>query len=228
MRLEELTYRLKKIPIFRELEDDEIAPISQIAQTRMFKKKKYVCMQGGLLTKVYFILSGKIKIYKMAPNGKEQIISILEAGEMFPHAGFFRHGEYPAHAEVIEDAQLITIPIQAFENVLIRNPSMCIKLFKILGEKIVDLQDRLEEQILHSTNEQIILLLLRLAKTNGKKINDFYKITTPFTNREFANMIGTSPETVGRTLNLLKKKNILTIDEDGLLLINPNTVEILP
>jgi CRP/FNR family transcriptional regulator len=178
-------------------------------------------MQGGLLTKVFFIRTGKVKIFKMDATGRKQIISILEAGKMFPHAGFFREGVFPAYAKIVEEAQIVTIPIDKFEEVLLANPEICMKLFKLLGEKIVDLQQRLEEQILHNTHEQIILLLLRLVKSNGIIKENEYKITTHFTNRELANMIGTTRETVSRTINHLKKEQIIKTDEDGYFIIKP-------
>ena len=220
MRIEDIEKRLKAVPLFRELEQDELSRIVEIAQTRNYKHKLYVFMQGDPLDRVFFIHSGKIKIYKTDSSGREHIVSVLEAGEMFPHAGFFRQGNYPAHAEVMEEAQLIAIPIDEFEKLLLSNPILCIKLFKVLGEKIVDLQNRLEEQILHNTYEQIIMLLLRLCKTNGMRLDNSYKITTHFTNRELANMIGTSRETVSRTINQLKKKDFLLTDEEGFFLVN--------
>ena len=59
-----------------------------------------------------------------------------------------------------------------FEKVLLENPELCIKVFKVLGEKIVDLQERLESQILNNTYQQIIKLLIRLGKEHGKELND--------------------------------------------------------
>jgi len=144
---------------------------------------------------------------------------------MFPHSGFFRKGSFPAHAEILEDAQLIVIPIVDFEMILIKHPGLCIKLFRVLGEKIVDLQNRLEEQILHDTYARIIMLLLRLCKSNGVQIDDKYKITTHFTNRELANMIGTSRETMSRTITYLRKNEIIATDEDGYFLIDLNKLE---
>ena len=94
------------------------------------------------------------------------------------------------------------------------------KLFKVMGEKIVDLQNRLEEQILHNTYEQIVLLLIRLCKSNGEYMNGEYRLTTQFTNRELANMIGTSRETVSRTINQLKKKEFILLDDDGYYVID--------
>jgi CRP-like cAMP-binding protein len=225
MKQEDIINRLSDVPLFRELTLEELDPIVQIAQTRFYKHKMYVFMQDDPLDRVFFIHSGKVKIYRTDLSGKEQIISVLEPGEMFPHAGFFRKGSYPSHAEISEDANLIVIPIDKFEGILITYPELCIKLFKVLGEKIVDLQGRLEAQVLHNTYEQIILLLIRLCKSNGEKISDKFQLTTQFTNRELANMIGTSRETVSRTLNHLKKKEYIDLCEEGYYLIDREALQ---
>ncbi|MFK9093403.1 Crp/Fnr family transcriptional regulator [Bacillus salipaludis] len=225
MKHEDIIKRLSDVPIFKELSVEELDPIVKIAQTRFYKHKMYVFMQDDQLDRVFFIHSGKVKIYKTDQSGKEQLISVLEPGEMFPHAGFFRKGNFPAHAEVMEDANLIVIPIDKFEEILLSYPELCIKLFKVLGEKIVDLQGRLEAQVLHNTYEQIILLLIRLCKTNGERLGGRYKLTTQFTNRELANMIGTSRETVSRAVNHVKKKEYITLDEDGFYLIDHEALQ---
>jgi CRP-like cAMP-binding protein len=225
MKQEDIKKRLSDVPLFKELSDYELVPFIKIALTRFYKQKMYVFMQDDPLDRVFFIHSGKIKIYKTDFSGKEQIVSILEPGEMFPHAGFFREGNFPAHAEVLEEANLIVIPIDKFEETLIANPELCIKLFKVLGEKIVDLQERLEAQVLHNTFEQIVLLLIRLCQSNGEQVGSRYQLTTQFTNRELANMIGTSRETVSRTINHLKKKNYINQCEDGFYLIDRDALE---
>ncbi|WP_070119792.1 Crp/Fnr family transcriptional regulator [Bacillus marinisedimentorum] len=212
---------LQKMHIFKELSDTELDPILNISYPRQFKKRTLVFMQGDPLDKVYFIYSGSVKIYKTDMTGKEQIVSILQAGDMFPHVGFFRKGDYPGHAEILEDATLIVIPIEEFENIIMTYPDISIKLFRVLGEKIVDLQNRLEEQILSNSYEQIIKLLLRLSKNHGVEIEGGkFQLTTNFTNREMANMIGTSRETVSRTLNGFKKNGIITIEENGFFIID--------
>ncbi|MDM5189140.1 Crp/Fnr family transcriptional regulator [Bacillus sp. DX4.1] len=225
MKEEMIKKHLRGVSLFKELSEEELQPFVDISQMRIYKAKSFVFMQGDILDRVFFIHSGKVKIQKTDVTGKEQIVSVLQAGEMFPHAGFFREGTFPAHAEILESAQLIVTPIADFEKILIQYPELCIKLFKVLGEKIVDLQNRLEEQILHDTYEQIIMLLLRLCKSNGIQINDTYQLTTYFTNRELANMIGTSRETVSRTINQLKRKKLIHIDENGCFIIIPEKLE---
>ena len=220
MQKEDMKLWLSKVSLFNDLSASKLVPIVEISQTRMFKQNMYVFMEEDPQEKLFFIHSGKIKIYKTDPSGREQILYILEPGDMFPYEGFFTQGNYHTHAEVIEDVMLIVIPIDKFREILSYQPELCVKLVSIMEEKIMDLQNRLEEQILHNTYEQIILLLIRLCKSNGIKMGELYQLTTHFTNRELANMIGTTRETVSRTINHLKKKEFILPGKESSLLIN--------
>lgn len=225
MRQEDIKEILSKFTLFRDLNEDELAKIVDISISREWKKGTYVFMQDDPLENVYFIYDGKIKIYKSDVTGKEQIVAFLKKGEMFPHVGFFRKGGYPAFSEVMENAVLVVVPISKFENVLIENPLLSIKVFKVLGEKIVELQERLESQIINNTYEQIVKLLIRLGKNHGKELEDgTILLKGEFTNRDLANMIGTTRETVSRTLTKMKKEGTIEVDEKGNFLLNPDTL----
>jgi CRP/FNR family transcriptional regulator, cyclic AMP receptor protein len=222
MKAVEIKKVLAEFTLFRELTDSELTKITDISIVRDWKKHSHVFLQGDPLENVYFIFDGKIKVYKSDINGKEQIVDIMKKGEMFPHVGFFRKGTYPAFAEVLEPSTLIAVPISQFENVLIENPELCIKVFKVLGEKIINLQDRLEEQILNNTYEQIIKLLVRLAQNYGKKLeNNTIWLEAEFTNKDLANMIGTTRETISRTLTRMKRDELIELDDEGNMILDP-------
>src|SRR5690625_714436 len=217
---------LQRFPIFKNLTEYEIEPIVELAKQRMYPNGSHIFMQGDKITDVYFIYQGKVKIYRTDMQGNEQIVNVLQPGDMFPHQGFFRQDSYPAHAEAIGEIILVYIPIQSFEDFLITHPEICIKLFRVLGDIIVDLQNRLEEKILYNTFEQIIMLLLRLIKSHGEALDeDKYIIKTQFTNRELANMIGSSRETVSRTLTKLKNNQCIETDPTGLLIVYPEVLK---
>ncbi|MHA6252856.1 Crp/Fnr family transcriptional regulator [Oceanobacillus sp. CAU 1775] len=217
---------LQRFPLFKNLTDIEMEPVLEIARNRKYRQGTHLFMQGDPLSNVYFILSGKIKIYRTDVQGKEQIINVLGENSMFPHQGFFRNDNYPAHAEVLEEASLVYIPIPLFEQFLITNPEVSVKVFGVLGDMIVDLQNRLEEQILNNTYEQIILLLLRLVTSHGEEVSENqYRITTQFTNKDLANMIGSSRETVSRTLTQLKKNNLIVSDKNGYLFVDRDALQ---
>lgn len=228
MNLDTQTIRglLQNTTIFKSLTANEMDHIVDIANQRVYRRNSLVFMQGDTLTNVYFILRGKVKIYKTDTDGKEQIVNVLQSGDMFPHQGFFRQDDYPAHAAVMEEALLIYIPIKSFEDFIMNHPEISVKLFRVLGDIIMDLHHRLEEQVLHNTYEQIIMLLLRLSKSYGKQITIAQiQLTTQFTNQELANMIGSSRETISRTLTQLKRKGIIHAGESGFLVLHTNALQ---
>jgi CRP/FNR family cyclic AMP-dependent transcriptional regulator len=213
MKIEDIKRVLSEFTLFRELNNFELTKIANISIAREWKKHSHVFLQGDPLENVYFIFDGKIKIYKSDVSGKEQIVAIAKKGEMFPH--------YPAYAEVLESSTLIAVPISKFEKVLIENPELCIKVFKVLGEKIVDLQNRLEEQILNNTYEQIVKLLIRLAQNHGiEQADGTIILKSEFTNKDLANMIGTTRETISRTLTKMKKEDLIEVDDEGNMIVD--------
>jgi len=223
---EELYNFLKQFTIFKTLEKHEMEPIVEIAGSKVYRTGSIVFLQDEPITDVYFIQEGKINIYKTDLEGKEQIVNVLQKDDMFPHQGFFRKGNYPANAEVLEEATLVNIPILSFENFILNNPQISIKVFHVLSGIIIDLQKRLEEKMMYTVSDQILLLLLRLAKKNGEQIDDdHYRLTIQLTNSQLANMIGSSRETISRTLTQLRKESIVSTDKAGYLHINCTAIE---
>ncbi|CAM3163714.1 Crp/Fnr family transcriptional regulator [Filibacter tadaridae] len=215
---------MRGVKLFKDLSDEELTPFLTIIRRNRFADKNMIFMHDAPITHVYFVASGKVKVFRNDFAGKEQIICVKQKNDMFPHVGFFRQGNYPAHAQAIEDTILFSISIRDFEEVLIANPHLSIKLFRVLGDQIVDLQQRLEEMALRSTNERILLLLLRLSETHCSENKEGWnKVNTHFTNMDLANMIGTTRESVNRMISLLKKEDAVKLI-DGKYFIHPNRV----
>ncbi|MFT9487293.1 MAG: Crp/Fnr family transcriptional regulator [Tepidibacillus sp.] len=215
---------LQQVALLKGLDEEDLDRIEKNAIRRRFQKGSIIFMHGEPLDRIFFILQGSVKIYRSDAAGREQIVAMLQTEDMFPHTGFFKSsGGYPANAEALKDTLLIMIPINQFENLLKENPELSIKLFRIMGQKIIELQNRLEEQILHNTYEKVILLLIRLGGKYGVPcINGMTKINMRFTNRDLANMIGVTRETISRTFAQLKKEDLIETDEENYLYINPD------
>jgi len=223
--MDQLKEFMKRTTPFQDLSDDEIKPFLSIINKKKFREKNMIFLHDTPITHVYFSASGKVKVYRNDMSGKEQIISVKQPGDMFPHVGFFRKGNYPANAQAIEDTELYSIAISEFEEVLIANPHLSIKMFRVLGDQIVQQQQRLEEMALRSTNERILLLLLRLSETHGGTEKDgWVKLNTRFTNSDLANMIGTTRESVNRMISQLRKEQAIKL-VDGQFLIFPKLIK---
>jgi len=221
MKSENKARLLRTFDIFKKLNDYEIQPIIESTNIQQCPSQTMLFLQNEPITKVFFLVTGQVKVSRTNFDGKEQIVNILQARDMFPHQGFFRRSFYPANAQVIESSELLTISIADFEQFILLYPTISEKIYRMLGELISDLQNRLEAKILFTAHEQIIMQLMRLTKLHGQQINgDEYKIMINFTNQELANMIGTSRETVSRTLTLLRKNDLIKNDVDNLYIVD--------
>lgn len=205
----------KQVPLFKDLSNEELNLFVNIMNKKAFSAKQIVFIHDTPIDYVYIVSTGKIKVFRNDLDGKEQIICVKQAGDLFPNVGFFRKENYPAHAQAMEDTVLYSISIQQFESILLNHPAISIKLFRLLGELIVDSQQRLEEMTLRNANERILLLLLRLSESHGTpQSSGWLKLNTRFTNTDLANMVGTSRESVNRMISRLRKEDKVKV-EDG-------------
>jgi len=212
---------LRDVPLFQRLDASELDRVVQIAIPRHYRKRMVIFMEGDERESVYFIRAGMVKAYKIDEEGREQIVSLLHAGDMFPHVGFFDPSPYPATAEVIEDCELLAIRIKDFEQLLVSYPSIAMKVMQILGQKILQLQARIQELTLQDVHLRTVHTLIRLGQEYGVKQEDgSILLSLPFTHQDLANMIGTSRETVNRTLNGLRRDKILEINKRDIIIRN--------
>ncbi|GGE50442.1 cAMP-binding protein [Pullulanibacillus camelliae] len=209
---------LRRVPIFSELLDSELQRLSSIMTERVYGKKEFIFMEGEKRQAIYFICSGTIKTFKVNEKGNEQIINILQSGEMFPHVGFFDEGPYPATAEVIKEAELLSLRLDDFNALLMEYPAIAIKVMRIMGQKIVLLSQRIQELISEDVRHRIIHTLIRLNDEAGKVESGQVTLEIPMTNQDFANLVGTSRETINRILNDLKKQNLIDFDRQKIVI----------
>lgn len=173
-------------------------------------------MEGEEREAVFFIHSGTIKTFKIAQDGKEQIINFLQAGDMFPHVGFFEETPYPATAEVMSEAVLFMIRIDDFNHFMLHHPEIAMKVMKILGRKISALTQRIQEMNSQNVQHRVIHALIRLAHEKGEQDTNEVFIDMPITNQDMANIVGSSRETINRVFNHLKKLDLIQVSRKGI------------
>ncbi|WP_058301472.1 Crp/Fnr family transcriptional regulator [Gorillibacterium timonense] len=219
--MSDLVAALSRVPLFRELNQEELERIERISSIRHYGKKTTVFHEGTEREAVYFVLRGLVKTFKTDENGHEQIITILKTGDLFPHTGFFDAAPYPATAETIGDSRLLSIPMRPFEQLILTVPSISIKLMRVMSSRIIELQQRLHDFTGHDAAERVVLFLMKLAEDYGR-VDDqaAVRIAIPLTNQELANAVGTTRETVNRLVSLLRKEGLLIADRTGFTIPN--------
>lgn len=207
---------LKQVPLFAELNEEDLDQLKDITSKGTYRKRECIFMEGEEREAVYFIHSGTIKTFKVDYDGKEQIINLLQAGDMFPHIGFFEESPYPATAEVISDTVLFMIRIEDFDEFMITHPRIAMKVMKIMGQKISALTQRIQEMTSQDVHHRVVLALIRLAQESGLSDNQEIFIDIPITNQDVANIVGSSRETINRVLNQLKKEDLIESSRKGI------------
>jgi CRP/FNR family transcriptional regulator, cyclic AMP receptor protein len=215
-----MTPFLQQIPLFAQLDESELLRLADIAIVRTYRKNANVFMEGDPKQAVFFIHKGIIKIYKIDSDGNEQIVSFLKEGDMFPHTGFFDNTPYPATSTIVEAAELFVIPIQAFEQLMLDVPTIAVKVMRVMGEKLREFQSKLQAFVTQDVNRRIISFLVRMADNHGQVSGSELKIDIPMTHQEFANMVGTTRETVNRVMNNLKKEGIIEMNRQGIVIFD--------
>lgn len=207
---------LNRTSLFHGLDDEEIGEIEKITRRKQYSNRTFVFMEGDEREAVFFIQTGVVKTHKIDEDGNEQVISLLKSGDMFPHVGFFDHSPYPANARVMQDAVLLIIRIDDFNQLLFEKPHLAIKVMQMMGKKILQLQERVQSLISQDVRHRLIHAINKLAYEHGKKRDGGIAIDFPITNQDLANIVGTSRESINRLLNQLKKDEIVKSDRNGI------------
>ena len=205
---------LKHIPVFAHLPEEQLKEIHHYTKVRQVAKGSTIFWEGEPGEGFHYVKSGKVKIVKMSDDGREHIIKILNAGELFAEVLLFTTVPYSAIVVAVENSQIGVIPNSDLEKLVLNNNSLALELIKALSEKLVYAQQKIKNLALHDVTARTAEVLLTLGREQGQqKADGSIEIELDMSRQELANLVGTTRETVTRTLTALKKEQI--IDYDG-------------
>lgn len=202
---------LKKIPAFTNLEASDLLKINEVTIERNFRKGSIIFMEGDTGEAFFFINSGKVKIYKTTPDGRELIFAILTEGDVFAEVTLFNDINYPASAEVLEDVSLGMIRNKDLERLVSLHSELALPIIKVLSRKLFNSQQKVKELALGDTFMRTAQTIIKLAEEHGKKTEVGIEVRLDISRQELANMIGTARETVSRALSQFKKEGSIDI-----------------
>ncbi len=202
---------LRKTPLFATLPDDDLRRIADLAVSRRFAKKDAVFREGDRADGFFVVVSGKVKVFKLSGEGKEQILHVLEAGQTFAEAVIFQGGGYPAHAETLADTELYFLPKGAFLDLLERHPKVAIRMLASLSLWLKRMTDLVESLSLKDVETRLVFYLSEELKARGVPLKDGAELELPIGKNVLASRLGTVPETFSRTLKKLQDDGLIEV-----------------
>jgi len=215
---------LKQVKLFSDLSDVEMDEMNKMTRMEAFKKKQPIYLPGDPGDYVYLLKSGRVKISKIGDDGKELTLAVLEPGEIFGEVEVLEETTRDSVAEVIDDADICLIKREDFERFLKSQPQCSFKLTKLIGFRLKQIENRIEDIVFRDAPARLAHLLINLSDSFGKDVPEGRALKTKVTHQELANLIGTTRETVSLTLGqfrqtgliAMEKRQIIILDQKGL------------
>ncbi len=203
---------LKDIALFRDLSETELNFLLDRAVALHYAPGQSIFVEGDPCEGLYVIESGQVKIFRVSPSGREQILTIEGAGSSIAELPVFDGGDYPASAAALTESTLLHVRKKDFQELCLAHPQVALKVVKLVGSRLRTMVNLINELSFSSVRHRLAALLLRLAEDTGKTTERGIVFVLPSTNQELAAQIGTVRELISRNLGRFQGIGIIRLE----------------
>jgi len=196
---------LTNTPLFQGLPEPQVDKLTRIVTEHSFAGGQVIFAEGDKADGFYIVVTGRVKIYKLSPEGKEQILHVFGPGEPFAEVAMFSGGTLPAHAEAIKESRVVFVPRTAFVALIQQDPSIAMNMFGTLSIRLKRFTSLIEDLSLKEVPQRLAAYLLYLA--NEKKDQEHVELA--ISKGQLASLLGTIPETLSRILGKMSAQGCI-------------------
>jgi CRP-like cAMP-binding protein len=208
-----------KVPIFKSLTDSEMDQLHQVIQKREYKKGTFIFQEGESSEALFIVNKGLIKISKVSDEGREQIIRILFPGDFLGQFSLLQNKKHYANAEVIEATEVCLILKNDFKDLMETNPEMTYRFLIAISERLQQADEWMGDISLLEVERRLAKMLLLFHQKHNYSNDKSFEL--PVSKKDFAALIGTTPETLSRKLVSLESNDILRMNgRKGITIVN--------
>lgn len=205
--MEKIIEIISSIPLFRGLSEDQLNKIRQIAIDKFYGKGKTIFSEGDDGNGFYVVADGKVKIYKVSTEGKEQILHIYGPGNPFGEVPVFSGQKFPANAQALVKSHLLFFPKTAFVDLISKNPSLSLNMLAVLSMRLRQFTVQIENLSLKEVPGRLASYLIYLA--DEQETGDLVSLN--ISKGQLASLLGTIPETLSRILAKMSSQNLIKV-----------------
>ncbi len=202
---------LKKVPLFNDLQEKELAFLEQRLVQRHFKADEPIFLEGDPCAGLYLIEAGTVKIFVSSASGREQILLIGGPGSTIGKLAVLDGGNYPASATASTDADLLLILREDLQALCLRHLEVGVKLLKVVASHVRPMIGIVEQLCFSTVRQRLAALLLHLMTQVGKPTVHGMEFRLTSSKRDVAAQIGTVPELISRNLGSLQASGIIKV-----------------
>lgn len=208
--------QLKTCTLCAQLNDQEFQAIEQIVSVRSIAKNEILFLQGDEATGFFVLLSGKVRVYKASPEGKEFTMHLITPGQMFAEAAIFQGKSFPANCSALEDSIVAFFPKEQFVRLIKKSPDISLKMIGALSRFVREFNRMVEDLSLKEISARLADYILS-EQARGK--SDSFKMD--ITKSELANKLATISATLSRNLRKFKEIGVIKVDGRAITILDP-------
>ena len=192
--------------LFDSFTDDQIEMLSSFTTLRKLGKNDLLFSAGEPASAFFHVVEGKLKIFKISPDGQEHTFAIQNAGDLVAEAAIFDKETYPAYCQALTSSTLLRIPKDDFIGLVMKHPKAGLKMMHAYAKRLRQFVSMVEELSMHDIKSR----LARYIIDNSVEKEGKYYCRLNITKKELANVLGTIPESLSRTFRRFKNENVIS------------------
>ena len=209
---------LRKWPFFSELGEDELAKVASHVQERTFRRGEVILLEGEAPRAVYFVVRGQVRIYRLSPEGREQVLKRLGPGGAFNFVPVLDGGLNPSSAMAWTDVTIYAIERDHFLQMMREHPALAVDVLADFAAKLRHMTALVEDLSLRTVGARLAKLLLTQA-AEGEAA------PRRMTQQEMAAQLGTVREVVGRALAELEREGLIRMERHRIVIVDRTGLE---
>ncbi len=217
----ETTQTLRQAPLFTGLTDEQLERLQGISQRLSFERGQTIFSEGTEAAGFYVVLSGRIKIFKLSLEGKEQILHIFGRGEPVGEVPVFAGQTFPANGEALEKAEVAFFPRRKLLELYTSDPSLAMNMLAVLSQRLREFTRLIENLSLKEIPQRLAAYLVE----RQHQLPETSDVTLDVSKGVLAKILGTSQETLSRILNKLSEAGIIQVKGRRISILDPDQLE---
>ncbi|MGJ5178277.1 Crp/Fnr family transcriptional regulator [Bradyrhizobium oligotrophicum] len=209
---------LRQHPIFRELESDALDQLCRYAKPTTLKRGATIFSKGDPGSSLYAVISGTVKISVSSPDGRNAILNLISAGEIFGEVAVLDGRERTADATANTNCEILVIDRRDFLPFVKSQPVLAMKFIELLCDRLRWTSDQVEQVILQDLPRRLASALLGLTE---KQKGDAASRTIAITQQEISEMVGMTRESINKQLRAWAARDWVRLEHGAIVLLNP-------
>jgi CRP/FNR family cyclic AMP-dependent transcriptional regulator len=216
---------VRAVPLFKYLSQEQLAEVVTIIAIRRFAKGSLLVREGEPGDAIHIVLDGSVSVLRIAPDGRETILSILKEGDFFGEMSVLDASPRSASIRALTPVEVGVIEQKPMLELLDKDPRIARSLIVNLSRRLREANALIAATTSGDMRSRLALLLVNLAANFGESADGGTRITLRLTNQQMADMIGTTRETVNRTLNKFWDERIIDMKTANIVVLDRTQLE---